>query len=626
MEITIFKNIFSKEPHHITVEMALNRILRGQSEAQIAEIRKTLDKQKSSKLKANLPSVCFSGRFGKDRKDDQLEKHSGFIVLDFDEISDLREKQTEIISHPFVYACWVSPSGNGLKALIKIADGSKHREHFQALQEIFPEIDKSGINVSRVCYESSDKDLYLNKNAEVFKKIKKIETQVTYEKQNLSDSENFTRILKWLTNRNDAFVSGERNAYIYKLASACCRFGIDENSALGLITAEYTVSNDFTMNEMKTAIKSGYRSNMAKFGSASIDREKLVDKTTRSEINVKQDFKQEYEEGYRVEDVVYGIDVKDKAILLNEQGFQNVIGIGLPELDYHFKAKRQELTLLTGIGNYGKTAFAKWFFLTRILLFGEKIATFSPEDTPPEEYYHDYVEMLLGCECTPFNPNRPNSKIYEQAYDFISKHLFYINAEMLSPTPQYIKEKFLELIVQEKIDFCCIDPFNQMTNDYKGFGGRTDKYLETLLADFQQFAQKNDVYFWIIAHPKLMEKGKDGNYKCPDVFDVADGAMWNNKMFNILVYHRPFAQVDPKNPLAELHTKKIKKKAVGKRGMFTLDYIWDRRRFVVNGIDMIEKIMIKKQYNFWESPTGKQQQIYNWDTDGVVEDITTIDF
>jgi hypothetical protein len=197
---------------------------------------------------------------------------------------------------------------------------------------------------------------------------------------------------------------------------------------------------------------------------------------------------------------------------------------------------------------------------------------------------------------------------------------------MLSPTPQYIKEKFLELIIQEKIDFCCIDPFNQMTNDYKGFGGRTDKYLETLLADFQQFAQKNDVYFWIIAHPKLMEKGKDGNYKCPDVFDVADGAMWNNKMFNIMVYHRPFAQVDPKNPLAELHTKKIKKKAVGKRGMFTLDYMWDRRRFVVNGIDMIEKIMIKKQYNFWESPTGRQQQIYNWDTDGVVEDITTIDF
>jgi hypothetical protein len=32
-----------------------------------------------------------------------------------------------------------------LKALVKIANGAKHREHFQALQEVFPEIDRSGI-------------------------------------------------------------------------------------------------------------------------------------------------------------------------------------------------------------------------------------------------------------------------------------------------------------------------------------------------------------------------------------------------------------------------------------------------------------------------------------------------
>ena len=86
-------------------------------------------------------------------------EHSGFIVLDFDDVSELRDKQTEIISQKFVYACWVSPSGNGLKALIKIADGSKHREHFQSLQEVFPEIDRSGINQSRVCYESYDPEI-----------------------------------------------------------------------------------------------------------------------------------------------------------------------------------------------------------------------------------------------------------------------------------------------------------------------------------------------------------------------------------------------------------------------------------------------------------------------------------
>ena len=606
MQVTIFKNIFSKEPHFITVDKALERIKLGASKALVLDIRLALDKEKANKLKLNLPSICFSGKFGVDRKDEQLVQHSGFLVLDFDDISDLRDKQTEIIQKDFVYACWVSPSGNGLKALVKIADGKKHREHFQSLQEIFPEIDRSGINVSRVCYESFDPDIYVNEKAVVFTKAKKIEKIVVNEIESIDDSENFRRILKWLTNKNDAFVTGERNTYIFKLASACCRFGINEEAALSLISAEYLVSNDFTMSEMRGAVKSGYRANRAIAGSAILQKEKLVNKTTNYEIDVKKEFIDEKEGNYRVEDVVYGIDVKDKALLINQNGFDKVMGVGIKELDYLFKPKRGEITLLTGIGNYGKTAWQKSQLLSRIIMYGEKIATFSPEDTPAEEYFHDYVEMLLGCECTPFNPNRPANDIYEAAYDYISKHIFYISAEMLSPTPQYIKEKFLELIVQEKVDFCCIDPFNQMTNDYKGFGGRTDKYLETLLADFSRFAKKNDVYFWVIAHPKLMERDRSGNYKCPDVFDVNDGAMWNNKMDNITVYHRPFAQTDPSSPLAEFHSKKIKKKSVGRKGFIMVEYIWERRRFFIEGKDFIQEMLNKKGLDFWKRKEANQ--------------------
>ena len=614
--ITIFKNIFSKEPHFITVEKALERIKLGASKQLVMDIRLALDKEKANKLKLNLPSICFSGKFGADRKDEQLVEHSGFIVLDFDDISELRDKQTEIISNKFVYACWVSPSGNGLKALVKIADGKKHREHFQSLQDVFPEIDRSGINVSRVCYESFDPDIYINKNAEVFTKAKKIEKVVFSETENLDDSENFRRILKWLTNKNDAFVTGERNTYIFKLASACCRFGIGEDSALSLISTEYTVSNDFTMSEMKSAVKSGYRANKNNFGTASLQKEKLVSKTTNYEIDVKKEFTEEAGESYRVEDVVYGIDVKDRALYINQNGFDKVLGIGIQQIDYLFKPKRGEITLLTGIGNYGKTAWQKAQLLMRMVMFGEKVATFSPEDVPAEEYFHDYVEMLLGCECTPYNLNRPSDDIYEAAYDFVSKHIFYISAEMLSPTPQYIKEKFLELIVQEKVDYCCIDPFNQMTNDYKGYGGRTDKYLETLLADFSRFARKNDVYFWIIAHPKLMERDRTGNYKCPDVFDVNDGAMWSNKMDNILVYHRPFAQTDPNNPLAEFHSKKIKKKSVGRKGFMMLDYVWERRRFFIEGRDILQDLLNSKKMDFWKRKEASQSWLPYKDENG----------
>ena len=61
--VTIFKNIFSKEPHYISVDDALKRISQGKSKDQVENIRSQIDKEKASKLKANLPSICFSGKF-----------------------------------------------------------------------------------------------------------------------------------------------------------------------------------------------------------------------------------------------------------------------------------------------------------------------------------------------------------------------------------------------------------------------------------------------------------------------------------------------------------------------------------------------------------------------------------
>lgn len=595
MICTVYKNIFSKEPHYKPVDEMLQRIANGKSKAVCEEIRNTIDKEKANKIKSNLPSVCFSGQFGKDRTDESLTKHSGFIVLDFDNIEDLRGKQTDIISHDFVYACWVSPSGNGLKALVRVADGKKHRQHFEALLEVFPEIDRSGVNPSRVCYESYDPDIYTYPDAVIFKKIKKTEKVLVTEIANKDDFTVFKKLLTWLSNRNDAFVTGERNNFIFKLASACCRFGIAEESAETLISSEFLSNSEFSKTECQRAIKSAYKSNRSRSGSATFEKEILVDKITRKEIAVDTTV---FDEGIRPHDVIYGIDVKNEAMKLYDAGFARVLGIGVPDIDERFKPKKGELTILTGIGNYGKSSLKRWYQVFRAVLYGEKFASFSPEDNPPEEYYHDLVEILLGCDCTPFNPARPPRDIYERAYDFVCRHFFYVYPKTADPTPVYIKEVFLELIVKENVDGCDIDPFNQMSNNYQGFAGR-DKYLEWVLTDLARFAILNDVYLWIVNHPTKLPKSPDGNYSCPDVFDIADGSMWNNKADNILVYHRPFAQTDPQNPTCEFHSKKIRRqKTVGKKGFSLFQMLFKTRRFFFNGSDPLEKSIREKKLTF----------------------------
>jgi len=607
--ITIFKNIYSKEPKYVSVEYCLDRIKNGRSKFAVEEIRNTLDKDKADNLKKNLPSVCFSGKFGANRQDVDLIEHSGFIVLDFDNVYELRDRQTEIISQPFVYACWVSPSGNGLKALVKIADGSKHREHFQALQDVFGNLDRSGINPSRVCYESYDPEIYINEKAEVFRMVKKIEKVVTYERT-ADDQKIFKNILTWLSNKNEAFVTGERNNFIFKLASACCRFGIHEITANGMINNEFISNSEFTKREADKAIASAYRANALRFGSANFDKEQLVDKVTRKEIEVE---KAVFDEGIKLKDVIYGIDVKEQALSIYDNGYAQVDGINIPDIDERFKPKRGEITVLTGIGNYGKSSFKKWYQAMRILLYGEKFATFSPEDNPPEEYYHDFVEIILGCDCSPNNPHRPSRQVYEQVYDMVCKHIFYVYPKDVSPTPQYIMEVFLELIIKENVDGVDIDPFNQLTNEYQKFS-RSDKYLEWVLSVFSRFAQVNNVFFWIIAHPIKMAKAGDGNYPCPDVFDLTDGAMWNNKMDNILVYHRPFAQTDPQNPTCEFHSKKIRRqKIVGKKGFTVFEMVFKTRRFFFTGIDSLQLLLNQKNIDFKpKQPTQQTLEQDGW--------------
>src|SRR6185437_4548672 len=609
MTCTIFENIYATEPNYISVDAALQRIKNGRSRERIEEIRATIDKEKSDLLKRSLPSICFSGKFSK-REDQFLIEHSGFLVLDFDNVSEIDVKAAEILGNAFIYALWLSPRGNGLKALIRLADGKKHTEHFAALREIFPEADKSGVNESRVCYESYDPDIYINTEAEIFKKVKAEERVNT--KEIVSDEKSiFDKLLKWLSNKGDAFVKGERNAFVYKLAGSCCRYGLNEDAAKSLILSECPASNDFTQKETCRTVQSAYKSNKNLFGTAAFEKDIVVDKITRREIALSDTT---LDDSIRPKDVVYVADVKSNAINIYKKGYGSVNGVGIKKLDDLFKPKRGEITCLTGIGNYGKSTFKKWYYLMRILLFGEKFASFAPEDNPPEEYYHDFVEILLGCNCTPSNLEQPSIECYDNAYDFISSHIFYFYPKDLTPTPEYIKESFFELVIKQKIDGVDIDPFNQLAHDYKSSGGRSDKYLETVLGDMARFAQVNNIYFWILAHPKQLIKNKDGNYPCPDVYDLNDGAMWNNKMDNILVYHRPMMQTSPENPLCDFHSKKVRRqKVVGKRGFIELDYNRRKRRFEVDGHDYMADILRDNDLSF-------NKPIYNYKPPGVKKD------
>jgi len=591
-KVSIYKDFNDLQGHTITVLGALERIRTGKSKVLVEQAREAKTKKEADELKKKLPAVCFSGLFNK-RKDSELIEHSGYIVLDFDNVPNITQKRNELCRISHITAVWVSPSGKGLKALVQIEWNTMHKEHFDALMNDFPDIDKTGRNVSRLCFESYDPDLYLNPNAETYYKLatkkveKKLTQQTTTEVIN-DDDKIFNNLLTWMTSKGDAFREGERNHFVFKLAASCCRFGMLEETCYNLMMTYVVPDASFSQRECRQAIRSAYRANMNQWNTAEFTKDQLVSKSNRVEVKIELT-EQDLEEMEK-EDVIYAEEVMEKASDIYLHGYRAAQPLGVPALDKHFKRVKGDLTIVSGIGNYGKSSFMKWEMIFRIVRFGEKVAIFTPEELPAEQFYHDLVEIYFGKDCTPNNPNRPPYDMYMKVYKMIGEHIFMVYPKSVSPTPEYVKEVFLTLIVKHGVERVVIDPFNQMANDYTKGGGRSDKYLETFLSDCTRFARKNNVYFDIVVHPHKMRKGDDGNYPCPEVFDLADGAMWNNKADNILIYHRPFAQTAPESPICEFHSKKIRRqKIVGVKGFFEFQLQRNTRRFTFDNVDYLQQ-------------------------------------
>lgn len=175
--ISRFKSAIDNSPIDTSLEIELNSIKEGVYSEQIDSCRNALrtgNIQLYKNLKKQLPAVTFAGRFISTRSKDTCDKYAKLIVLDFDGIEDISMAKNLIQNDKYTYAVWTSPSGRGIKVLIKInADATTHKYCFDSLSEYYSETyrmetDKSGSDITRLCFTSFDPELYLNSQSEVW--------------------------------------------------------------------------------------------------------------------------------------------------------------------------------------------------------------------------------------------------------------------------------------------------------------------------------------------------------------------------------------------------------------------------------------------------------------------------
>ena len=284
--VTIFQSIRDTDtPFFRDVHVILDRIKEGAGATKdlVKKIRLEKRKPERQELKKQLPAICFSGTFNK-RTDASLIQHSGLICLDFDGYTkqkELLQDKENLSKNKYVFSVFISPSGNGLKVLVKIpADAENHTSFFNSLEKYFNSayFDKTSKNLSRVCYESYDPLIYVNENSSIWDVIEEPEyTEINRAKDKatipITDENKIVEILVKWWEKKYPMSEGQRNQNTYVLAMAFNDFGI--NKSLASYVLNQFATDDFTIREIAITIDSAYR-NTGNFGTKYYEDEERI--------------------------------------------------------------------------------------------------------------------------------------------------------------------------------------------------------------------------------------------------------------------------------------------------------------------------------------------------------------
>ena len=337
--VTIFANIKDvQNPFYRNIEDVLNDIRLESNKNQITLIRETANKDDRNELKTKLRSICFSGEFSY-RSARNCVKHSGFACLDFDDVDDPIQLREDLKLNEYIYCAFISPSGNGVKALVKIPPSIKdHKKYYEAICETFDtNLDAKTKDVSRVCYESSDAGLWINKEAKLWE-LKKEFTEVTRvneypEHFKIKDTtQKVDVITKWF-NKKFTLSAGERNNNLFKLACGLNKAGMQKGECLNTFFSFY--SNGLKETELAAIVNSAYNK-VTEFNTLTlIDDNKIVEAERilqKGVVKAKRLFKKEGLNDDDIEEIIE-FDFEEDFLIFWETNDKGNITLN----DYKFK-------------------------------------------------------------------------------------------------------------------------------------------------------------------------------------------------------------------------------------------------------------------------------------------------
>jgi len=276
---TIFKN-FTVPVEKKSLLLIGKDIISDKYKTEVEEIRNLIaqgNKAEADNKKKQLLAFTPSAVFSEKRQMPFLEMYSGFVHLDFDKLTPEQLQTAFAIISKISYTslCFISPSGNGLKVFVEVSTELEHHDiAYLQVQKYYEDAtglkaDQSCKDVTRLCFMSHDPNAYRTIQNEKFivalpQFIQEQQSQTPSaiapvvpieqaEPEDLNITFLFNQQIQF-TNQKASYTDGNRNNYIYLLASNCNRVGLSQSDTEILCTQHF----DLSEREIKTAVNSAY--------------------------------------------------------------------------------------------------------------------------------------------------------------------------------------------------------------------------------------------------------------------------------------------------------------------------------------------------------------------------------
>jgi|32_taG_2_1085360.scaffolds.fasta_scaffold00452_20 twinkle protein len=255
-------------------------------------------------------------------------------------------------------------------------------------------------------------------------------------------------------------------------------------------------------------------------------------------------------------------DVMKELIQLKKGGIPRGDLLGYTKFDEIFSWKKDEMTIITGAPNGGKSA---WLDQCMVILAqqGWKFGIISMEKPNVELHVAELIQRTIHKN---FWDEITEEEIY--AYrDFFDEHFKFLEVDKNELSVDHLIKKAEEMVGRYGIDCFVVDNWSFVELKMPKYGDSRTNHIGDSLTKFKIFKEKFKCAVMIVAHTRKLSKDSQGNLEVAGMYDIAESAHFANKADNILIVHRNF-----QTGMVDIYTKKVRWIYTGKQGVAHFHY------------------------------------------------------